>query len=522
MKGRVNLKYVMGIDYGTNGVRVGIFDLQGKEIVFSDEDVETIIPKNGWAEQSTFQWWNALGRASKQALKVSGISPDDIIGISYDQTSCTVIACDRKGRQLRNAILWMDVRAVKEAQEVTNSKDESLRINGFGNVSPEWMLPKVMWLKRHEPEIYKKADIICEAADWLGYKLTNKWTCNINNVTLRWYYDRANGGWPVKFYQKMGVGDVFKKFPETINDLGVVLGPLSQVAADNMGLNAGTTVGQGGVDATVGMIGMGAIRDGQTALITGTSHLLFAVTKKSMHKSGMWGTYTDCILPHLNLVEGGQISTGSIMKWFVTNMCQDLIEKGESSGESVYDLLNKPAIALLPGSDGLIMTDFWQGNRSPYTDGGIRGMIYGLSLENNRAHIYRAIMESIAYGTNNIIQEFKDNGFSPKDIVICGGAAYNDLFLQIHADVANIPLKVPNQLQAPCLGSAILAAVAAGEYADIPEAVTSMVSYNRVIKPIPENHRLYQKFFNQYKKIYPLFSGWMHQATALNEEVSNC
>lgn len=511
-------KYVMGIDYGTNGVRVGIFDLQGKEIVFSTEDLETVIPHNGWAEQSTIDWWQALGKVSKNAIKKAGIAPEDIIALSYDVTSCTVIACDRSGNQLMNAILWMDLRATKQAARVSASGDPTLRITGYGKVSPEWMLPKAMWLKEKATDVYNKADIICEAADWLGYKLTNNWACNINNISIRWFYDENNGGWPVDFYNRMGVGDVLQKFPQKINRLGDKLGTLTPAAAANLGLPEGTIVGQGGVDANVGMIGIGAIHNNDTALITGTSHLLFAVTKNNVNKRGVWGTYSNSLTRGLNLVEGGQVSTGSITKWFVKNMCKDLYPEAEKQGISIYDLLNKSAQDIAPGSDGLMMTDFWQGNRSPYTDGNIRGMMYGLSLRTTRANIYRAIMEGISYGTYNIIQSFQESGFAPKSIIICGGAAYNDLFMQIHADVANIPLKVPTQLEAPCIGSAIIAAIAGGAYKDLFEATDAMVTYDRVINPIPENHEKYQKYYELYKQIYPLYSTWMNKVTELAQE----
>ncbi|MFD1441660.1 FGGY-family carbohydrate kinase [Lacticaseibacillus hegangensis] len=511
-------KYVMGIDFGTNGVRVGIFALDGREVIFSTEDLKTYIPHNGWAEQSTNEWWEALGKASKKALAQSKVRPEDVLALSFDETSCTVIACDDRGNQLRNAILWMDVRATKEAAKVSQSEDPTLGINGFGNVSPEWMMPKAMWLKRNEPEVYNQANVICEAADWLGFKLTNTWACNVNNASIRWYYDENNGGWPVKFYERMGIGDVLDKFPHQMNRLGDKLGVLTEEAADNLGLLPGTIVGQGGVDSNVGQVGMGAIHDNDTALVTGTSHLLFGVTSTNGHRPGIWGTYSNSITKGLNLIEGGQISTGSIIKWFVTNMCSDLVAEAKEKHVSVYDLLNEMAEPLEPGSDGLMMTDFWQGNRSPYTDGEIRGMFYGLSLKTDRGAMYRAILEGIAYGTANVIESFSENGFNPENIIVCGGAAYNDFFLQIHADVANVQLKVPNQLEAPVFGSAILAAVAGGAYPDIFTAVDRMVTYDKVITPNAENHSKYERYFAQYKKIYPEFSDWMHSVTNLSNE----
>lgn len=513
-------KYVMGIDYGTNGVRVGIFDLQGQQLSFATENLTTMIPHNGWAEQSPAEWWQALGKAAQRARHMAHLAPQDILGVSYDVTSCTVVACDQNADPLRNAILWMDLRATAQAERISHSHDPTLRITGYGRVSPEWMLPKIMWLKEQQPEIYKKAARICEAADWLGYKLTQQWACNLNNISLRWFYDENAGGWPTSFYERMGVGDVFTKFPQTINRLGNLLGTLSLEAAQQLGLLPGTIVGQGGVDANVGMIGMGAIHENETALVTGTSHLLFAVTKQNIHQSGIWGTYTNSITPGLNLIEGGQISTGAITNWFIQNLCSDLLITAKKQKTTIFELLNAEAQQIPPGSNGLIMTDFWQGNRSPYTDGNIRGLLYGLSLSTTRGEIYRSILEGIAYGTSNIIQTFHQHGFTPTKIIVCGGAAHNDLFLQIHADVANMPLQIPQQLEAPCLGAAILAAVAAGSYQDIFTAVDAMVHYERFIEPIAANHQRYQQYFAAYSQIYPLLAPWMQQVTQLAANTS--
>lgn len=225
------------------------------------------------------------------------------------------------------------------------------------------------------------------------------------------------------------------------------------------------------------------------------------------------GTYTNSITPGLNLIEGGQISTGSITNWFIQNLCSDLLITAEKQKTTIFELLNAEAQQIPPGSNGLIMTDFWQGNRSPYTDGNIRGLLYGLSLSTTRGEIYRSILEGIAYGTSNIIQTFHQHGFTPTKIIVCGGAAHNDLFLQIHADVANMPLQIPQQLEAPCLGAAILAAVAAGSYQDIFTAVDAMVHYERFIEPIAANHQCYQQYFAAYSQIYPLLAPWMQQVT---------
>lgn len=510
-----NKEILMGIDAGTGGVRVGLYDVNGNEVVFATSDYKTYHEHPGWAEQDPDDWWNCLVKATRKALEKANVDKKQIIGISLDTTACSVVLCMNDGSLLRRSVIWMDVRASEEAAFISSTKDDVLKYNGYGNASAEWMPCKALWLKKHEPENYYKAEKVCEFTDWFMHKLTGRWTANINNTSMKWYYNRDDGGWPVKFYERIGLKDVLDKFPQEIYDLGVKVGGLTGWAADELGLMEGTPVGQGGIDALVGMIGLGVVKPGRVALITGSSHLIFSLTEKTIHARGLFGTYPDAVVPGSKVIEGGQISTGSIINWFKNNFCRDLEVEAVSKGVSVYDLLNGEAEKIPIGSEGLMLLDFWQGNRTPYTDPDVRGLIYGFSLNHSRAHLYRAIMEGIAYGTENILEQFRANGFSPEEIYICGGATSSDLFMQIHSDVSNIPINVPEQVQAPSLGAAMLASVAAGVYKSIEEAAENMVRYTRRIEPNYENHQKYRRYFQQYKKAYPQLADWMRNTSAL-------
>lgn len=507
---------VMGIDAGTESVRVGLFDLSGKEVAFGVTEYKTYHPKPGWAEQDPQEWWSALVASTKKAMSAAGATGEQIIGISLDATACSVVLCMNDGTPLRRSLIWMDVRASEEAALIAECGDDALKYNGYGNVSPEWMPCKALWLKKHEPEHYHKAEKVVEFADWYMFKLTGRWTGNICNTTTRWYYNREEGGWPQGFYEKIGLGDIFAKFPAEILDLGVPTGGLTQQAAEEMGLVAGTPVGQGGVDAFVGLIGLGVVKPGRLGLITGSSHLLLGLSDVNIHAQGVFGSFPDAIVPGVKMVEGGQISTGSIIKWFRTHFCKDLEPIAKEKGVSVYDLLTPEAASVPPGSDGLLVLDYWQGNRTPYVDPNVRGMVYGLSLKHGRGHIFRAIMEGIAYGTEHIIQTFKDNGFQASEIYLAGGASNSRLYMQIHADVSNIAINIPEVAQAPSLGSAILASVAAGAYKSIEEAVSHMVRYKDRIEPNAENHEIYKHFAEQYRKAYPELGEWMRATTRLS------
>ena len=506
-------KYVVGFDMGTSSVRASIYHLDGKIAGTGVTEYPTYYPHPGWAEQKPSDWWNCLQQSMQEAFAESGVDKEDIVALSYDVTACSVMLCMEDGTPLRDCLLWMDVRSAKEAEDIRATGDPALKFNGYGNVSAEWMPCKALWLKRNEPENYAKADLVCECADWVTHQLTGKWTVNMSNIAARWYYDKREGGFPKSLYEAIGLGDVLAKFPQEIHDLGDDLGTITKEAAAFLGLSEKTIIAQGGVDAYIGCFGLGVISPGKIALITGSSHLHLGLTDTFHYtKGGVFGPYPADIRPEYGLFEGGQTSSGSIVSWFKNTFCQDLADKEGG----IYGELNREAAKIAPGSDGLLVCDWWQGNRTPYTDGKIRGNIYGLSLGHTQAHLFRAIMEGVAYGTENVFQSFREAGHKVDEIYMGGGTTNSELFMQIHADVSNVPINVPEDPQVMALGSAILATVGAGIYKTFEEAVEHMVRYDKRVEPIPENHAIYKKYFAQYRKVYDLFGDWMRETSALN------
>jgi FGGY-family pentulose kinase len=509
---------VIGIDGGTEGVRVGIYDLFGKQVGMGVTGYKTYHPNPGWAEQDPLEWWSALVNSVKQAMKQAGVTKEQIIGLSLDTTCPTIVLCKNDGTPLRNALMWMDLRAHEEANLISSFGGDALKYNGYGKVSPEWMPCKVLWLKRNEPSLYEKSEKILDFSDWYTFKLIGRHTGSISTKTYRWYYNHEEGGVPTRFYESIGLGDIFEKLPSDIYNLGEHVGGLTRAAADELGLCEGTPVARGGVDALNGMIGLGVIQSGKLALITGSSHNIYGLTDKAVHAKEIMGSFPDAVVPGLRLVEAGQSSSGSTIKWFRTNFCRDLEVIANDKNGSVYDLLNHEATKIEPGSEGLIVLDYWQGNRSPHVDPNARGLISGLSLKHGREHIYRAIIEGIAYGTDYNIRNFKNNGIATSEVYAAGGATNSKLFLQIHSDVSNIAINIPEDNQVACLGSAILASVAAGAYLSIEEAVSNMVRFKKErILPNQENHEKYQLYAEQYRKAYPQFHKWMWENTKISQ-----
>lgn len=503
--------YVMGIDFGTESVRVGIFDTHGKPVVFASQSYSLYHPRPGWAEQQPDEWWSALVRATRKALAESGIPKEAIVGLGADCTSCTVLALNNNFEPLRPAIIWMDVRAAPQARRIAETGHPALKYNGYGNVSAEWMPCKALWIKENEPEIYRQSRYIGEFIDWLNQRLTGEWAASINNTAIRWYYDRADGGWPESFYQQIGLGDILEKFPRQVLDMGEVVGPLLAGVAEELGLQPGIPVAQGGADAFVAMIGLDVLQPGKMAFITGSSHLHLGQSAQPLHAKGVFGAYTDAVLPGQYTVEGGQVSTGSVVKWFKDNFCGKEAALAAQRGVDVYTILNELAAPIPPGSEGLVVLDYWQGNRTPYVDPEARGIIRGLSLKHTTGHLFRAIIEGIAYGTEHILRTFRANGYVVEEMVAAGGPTKSPLWMQIHADVSNVPITLPEVPDGPALGSAILGAVAAGLYPNVQTAAKNMVHVSRCIEPNRDTHEAYRFYVDQYINTYPPLQPLIHK-----------
>ncbi|MCF8486087.1 MAG: carbohydrate kinase [Rhodobacteraceae bacterium] len=487
------MAYVIGIDGGTESLRAHVFDLSGRARGVGKCAYTTQFPEPGRAEQNPDDWWHAAGVAVREALVAAEVDPDQITAIACDTTSCTVVALDDQGRPLRPCLLWMDVRAHREAADVAGCGDPGLRLNGngAGPVSPEWMIPKALWIKRHQPELWARAAMVGEYQDFLTLRLTGHWVASLNNVTMRWHYQTEHGGWPSSMLARLDLADLQDRWPSKIVAPGQQIGPLTAQAAAHLGLLAGTPVVQGGADAFIGMIGLGVTQPGDLALITGSSHLQLGVAARTVHAPGVWGTYMDCVYPGRPIIEGGQTSTGSVIAWFKRNFAEHI----------EFDTLNAQAAALPPGAEGLLAVDHFQGNRTPHTDALARGAITGLTLKHTPAHVYRALVESVCFGTRAIVDAFGE-AFSARRIVVAGGATRSPFWLQVHADTLGIALELTEETEACALGSAILAAHGAGHFPSIDAACDAMVRTARRIEPDMDAHAAYAPIYARYLDAY--------------------
>ena len=494
----------MAVDAGTESVRVGIFNQFGRLLSSAAEAYETTYPQSGWAEQDPDAWWSALTGATRRCRENASVKGKPIAGISVDATTCTLVPLGSDGKHLSPALLWMDVRAADQARRIFQTGHRALQYSPAG-CNAEWMPCKALWLRENKFKLYNQTTSFVEYLDWLIYRLTGRLVLNLNTTTQRWFYNQRDWGFPADLFEEIGMPDLMSKIPQQIVPAGEKVGCLTSEAAAALGLPESTPVIQGGGDAFVALLGMGVTELGEIGLIAGSSNVIAGFLDREVHGSGVFGAFPDALIPGLWLIEGGQVSTGSILAWFKRYFALDL------DSDTAYATLDSEAAKIAPGSDGLIVLDYFQGNRTPYTDSLARGVVWGLSLHTTRAHLFRGLMEGIAYGTGHVLEALADLGCHPHRMVACGGATQSDVFMQIIADVCGIPISLTEVAAAPLLGGAVLAAVGLGLYPDISSASKEMVRMTQTFEPNPDHHDVYQFYFKLYKDTYPRLKEMIHQ-----------
>lgn len=483
----------LGVDVGTESVRCGLFDGSGKCLNIAVAANKTYIPHPGWAEQDPKQIWNSFQEVVRRCIQESAVEKSRIKAMAVTATSVTVLCVDEHSEPMGKAILWMDTRAKEEADRINETQHPVLRYVG-GRVSPEWMLPKVLWLRNHRPEVYHKASHVVEIMDWLNFKLTGRWVLSMCTTSCEWNYSRPLGGWPIDLFEDLGVADVIGKWPSDMLYMGEPIGRLSRQTSEQLGLDEDTLVVTSGMDTYVAALGVGVLQAGTVAMVLGNSSCYLTLSEKEQDIPGIFGPIPDAFTPDMWAYQGGQTSAGSLIRWF-----GDTIVGGNgrrNSEGAVYQELDVLAQQVPAGAEGLIMLDTWQGERTPSVFPNARGALIGLSLKHTEGHMFRAFLEGVAYGARHIVDSFEESGMSIEVLHACGGGIRSKVWMQIYADVLRKPIYLSSTPHCSSLGSAICAASGFGYYKDLHEASRNMVSIAEKI--YPENTEVYKFSYEKY------------------------
>lgn len=493
----------VGIDLGTQGIRIGVIDSHGNIVSSKTANYSTKYIDGKYIEQDPNSWIEAFENIFSDILNDLGERKKDISTITVCATSSTVLSVDENGRAISNAIMWMDNRNTEECEFINNMSDEVLQYCG-NNVSSEWIVPKSLWLKKHNNELFRKSYKIVEQLDFFNYYITNKWASSLCNATCKANYIESKGGWQDKFFKKIGLEEYREKFATDVLKVGSEIGNISEYIVQKFGLNSNVKVLMGSIDAHMGMIGSGVVEPGKICTITGSSLVHLFLTEKPYFSNSLWGPYNNAMIDGYWLLEAGQISAASIIEWF-----KNEFYKNDDKNKNPYDALSEGASQISPGCDGLICLDFFQGNRTPYKDVFAKGVFYGITLNHKQSHFYRSILESIGYAMKNTFISIESLGIDINEVILSGGATKDNLWLQILSDITGKKMIINKNNLTGVLGCAVCGAVFNKVYKNYSEAVENMVHKEREIIPNNDYSKIYNMTFNKYVDLYDSLKNMM-------------
>lgn len=497
--------YFMGIDTGTQGVRIAVCDKTGSLLFEQEEKWDTSFPQVGWAEQDPSDWWNAISSIFTKAGEILGREKmRQIKACCVCATSSTVFPVDGEGKPMRKALMWMDARSREEMEAINRTHHPVLDYCGK-ETSFEWMIPKALWIKHHEPEIYRSCFRIVEQLDWINYQLCGEWSSSICNTTCKWNYVSSLGGYQRDFFEQIGFEDYEENLVTRVDKIGETVGRMRPELCAEYGFSEDMEVVQGGIDAHMAMFGLDVLRPGKVGIIMGTSFVHLCLSEEKPDMPGIWGPYDSAVLDHMWLLEGGQISASGLVNWFRKNF--HIPEEGGNPYAKLLDIPDKIPI----GADGVTVLDFFQGNRTPYKDASAKGVIFGLNVKHTWEHIYRAILEAVSYGTYNIISNYEKYGYMVDMITACGGVTKDAKWMQMISDVTGKPITVNRNSQAGALGCCVVSASRGRCYGSFQEAAEQMVIPAKIIRPDMEKHQAYLPYFRKYLELYENLKDFMHQ-----------
>lgn len=497
--------YFMGVDTGTQGVRIAVSDKKGNLLFEQEEKWDTVFPEVGWAEQNPADWWNAISAIMEKMETLLGREKMcRIKACCVCATSSTAFPVDNEGNPMRNALMWMDARSREEMDAINSTHHPVLDYCGK-ETSFEWMIPKALWLKHHEPEIYNSCYKIVEQLDWINYQLCGEWSSSICNTTCKWNYVSSLGGYQRDFFEQIGFEDYEEKLVTRVDKIGERVGFIRPELCEKYGFSRDMEVVQGGIDAHMAMFGLDVLRPGKVGIIMGTSFVHLCLSEEKPDMPGIWGPYDSAVLDHMWLLEGGQISASGLVNWFRQNF-----HIPEENGNPYARLLDIPDRIPI-GADGVTVLDFFQGNRTPDKDASAKGVIFGLNVKHTWEHIYRAILEAVSYGTYNIISNYEKYEYMVDMITACGGVTKDAKWMQMISDVTGKPITVNRNSQAGALGCCVVSASRGRCYGSFQEAAEQMVIPAKIIRPDMEKHQAYLPYFRKYLELYENLKDFMHQ-----------
>ena len=487
------MSYLLGVDFGGSSSKATLLGEDGRVAATATCEYPTYYPQSGWAEQNPEDSWNAFVSNVRELLEKSGVAPEEIAAVALDAATHTAVLLDAQDCPVRNAIYWTDTRASAEADELRARCGEEITRLSFNSVSSLWTLPQLLWLSRHEPETLARTAKIMAVKDYIRYRLTGDFVTDDIEAMGFMLLDARTNEWDAELLSLCGLT---KDVMPRIVDPQCVLGAMSAQALADTGLSPETKVIAGSTDTVMEVYAAGAIAPGQATVKLATAGRICAVTERAV--------VDPCLVTYRHVIDG---------LWYpgtATKSCAASNRWYRDTFGGDYAQMSAAAADVARGSDGLFFHPYLQGEITPYRDDRLRASFVGATGHHTKAHFNRAVLEGIAYSMKDCYQELKRLSIAPREAVLIGGGAKAPLWRQIMADMLGIPLRTVSDVDSS-LGSAMLAGVAAGVFANHQDAAARCVRIQDEIAPDPEGVAYYERGFGLYRQIQAALAPIYHQ-----------
>ena len=486
----------LGIDVGTSGVKAILVGIDGKVEAAGTSPLTLSTPHPGWAEQDPEAWWTATVDAVRAVLSSSPGATVDAIGLSGQMHSSVFL--DRDCRVIRPALLWCDGRTTAQCQTITErAGGEDMLREWVRNPALEgFTLPKVLWLREHEPDAYQRLDKVLLAKDFIRLRLTGTMASEPSDASGTLMFDPARMRWSTELLRAVDVA------PGLLPDVGgssEVLGTVSADVAATLGLRAGTPVVGGGADNACGAAGVGVTTPGEAVASWGTSGTVLAPTAQPL-VDPLLRAHTFChVAPGVWYLMGVVLSAGGAFSWFRDQLARELAHSDTAGADSQLD---REAAAIAPGAEGVTFLPYLQGERTPHRDASARGAFIGLSLAHSRAHMTRAAIEGVCFAMRDSVSILRELGLSPDGLLLTGGGARSPLVRRLQSEIYGLPVTTVNREEGPAYGAALLAAVGVGAFATIDDAARATLTRAPLEYPEDGVHGAYDVPYARFKAAY--------------------
>ena len=481
----------LGLDIGTSSVKSILISLDGSVAAVATAPLSLDTPEPGWAEQDPEAWWDAARAAIRDALARRAGTRVAGIGISGQMHSSVFL--DKRGAVIRPALLWCDGRTTAECREiVTRAGGETHLREWVCNPALEgFTLPKVLWLRNHEPAAFARLATVLLAKDFVRLRLTGTVATEPSDASGTLMFDPVHLRWSREMLDAV---DLEPSLLPEVAGSSAVLGHVTKEAAALTGLAAGTPVVGGGADNACGAAGVGAITPGEAVSSWGTSGTVLAPTAQPRVDPKL-RAHTFChVVPDVWYVMGVVLSAGGAFAWYRDQCARDLPDADRDTQ------LVEEAATVPPGADGVTFLPYLQGERTPHRDASLRAAFTGLSLAHTRNHMTRAVLEGVCFALRDSLTILQELGLAPGHLLLTGGGAKSAFIRQLQADVFGLPVTTVNREEGGAYGAALLAAVGTGAFPDLKTAAQRTLTRQALTPPNPEIHRTYEPIYDRFRK----------------------